>query len=77
MEEILFNTSGSQAIYQIVALLIFFIFFIGVIIWLFKMDEKDIKRMEEIPLDNDSYDTFNKMDKLNIGDSVRREGEIV
>jgi cytochrome c oxidase cbb3-type subunit IV len=40
-------------IYPLISLVIFALFFIGLIIWLFKIDKSYIKEMEILPLDLD------------------------
>jgi len=40
-------------IYPIISLIIFLTFFIGLLIWVFKVDKKYIKKMKELPLDGD------------------------
>lgn len=37
-------------VYAIISMIIFITFFIGIIIWLFKVDKQYIKKMEELPL---------------------------
>jgi cytochrome c oxidase cbb3-type subunit IV len=40
-------------VYPLISLVIFALFFIGLIIWLFKIDKSYIKEMEILPLDLD------------------------
>ena len=40
-------------IYTIASMIIFILFFIGMTIWLFKVDKKYIQEMSELPLQND------------------------
>jgi len=56
MEQNIFDGSNGLAIYQVISFIIFFLIFIGVIIWIVKMDKGLIKRMQSIPLDNDTDD---------------------
>jgi hypothetical protein len=56
MEQSIFDGSNGLAIYQVISFMIFFLIFIGVIIWIIKMDKGLIERMKSIPLDNDTDD---------------------
>ncbi|HEY7751450.1 MAG TPA: cbb3-type cytochrome c oxidase subunit 3 [Ignavibacteriaceae bacterium] len=38
-------------IYAIISMIIFIIFFIGIVIWMIKVDKKYIKKMRELPLE--------------------------
>lgn len=51
-KNVLENIGGIE-LYPIVSLVIFFLFFTGVLIWVFKADKKYIRKMEAIPLEND------------------------
>jgi cytochrome c oxidase cbb3-type subunit IV len=41
-------------IYPLISFLIFFLFFIGVTIWVFKTDKGFFAKMENLPLDNNN-----------------------
>ncbi len=41
------------SIFPIISLLIFFIFFAGLLWWVFKMDKKTVQLLSNIPLEND------------------------
>ncbi|MFI5144063.1 MAG: cytochrome C oxidase Cbb3 [Ignavibacteria bacterium] len=56
MEQSIFDGSNGLAIYQVISFMIFFLIFIGVIIWIIKMDKGLIERMKSIPLDSDTDD---------------------
>ncbi|RPI13833.1 MAG: cbb3-type cytochrome c oxidase subunit 3 [Ignavibacteriae bacterium] len=47
------NIEGIE-IYPIISFVIFFLFFIAVTVWIFRMDKSYVKQMEVIPLDEDS-----------------------
>ena len=51
-KELLQSIEGIE-IYPIISLLIFIAFFIGVVIWIVRMDKKYVKEMESLPLQND------------------------
>ena len=46
-------TIDGVEIYPIISLLIFFLFFSGVLIWALKVDKKKLKALEEMPLSDD------------------------
>jgi len=45
--------------FTIVSMVIFILFFIGMIIWLFKVDKKYIKTMSELPLEEGNNEFSN------------------
>jgi cbb3-type cytochrome oxidase subunit 3 len=49
IKEVLQSIEGIE-FYTIISMLIFILFFIGMTIWLFKVDKKYIKAMSELPL---------------------------
>lgn len=53
IKEILQSIEGVE-IYPIISLLIFFSFFIGIAIWLMKMDKSQIIKIKKIPFNNDN-----------------------
>ena len=46
-------------IYPIISLLVFFIFFVIMIIWMFRVDKKYLKKMQELPLDSNNNQNNN------------------
>lgn len=52
-KEILNSISGIE-IWPIIGLFLFMILFIGIIVWVFRLDKRFIKKMEELPLEKDS-----------------------
>lgn len=44
------------AIYPIVVTIVFFLLFIGIIIWAIRADKKYVKHMSELPLDAQHYE---------------------
>ena len=46
------ETMDNIAIYPIISMLIFFTFFIGLIVYVIKMDKKSVDILSNIPLDN-------------------------
>lgn len=57
-KEVLQSIEGIE-FYTIVSMFIFILFFIGMTIWLFKVDKKHIKTMSELPLDKDNNEFSN------------------
>ena len=62
-KEILESVEGI-GIYPIISLLVFFIFFVALIIWVFKADIKYLNKMKMLPLDlsPDQQDSQNNDD---------------
>lgn len=48
-----FEQINDVALWPIISLLIFFTFFIGLLIWVWKVDKSFIRKMENLPLEND------------------------
>ena len=63
-KDILQSIEGVE-FYAIAAMIIFILFFVGIIIWLIKVDKGYIKEMSELPLSDDPNDTLNENVKLN------------
>ena len=61
-KNILQSIDGVE-IYAIIALLIFFLFFIGVTIWLLKVDKDYLKKMSKLPLESDNKEISNFIGK--------------
>ena len=57
-KEILQSIEGIE-FYTIVSMIIFILFFVGMTIWLFKVDKKYIKTMSELPLEEDNNEFSN------------------
>jgi cbb3-type cytochrome oxidase subunit 3 len=57
-KEVLQSIEGVE-FYTIVSMIIFILFFIGMTIWLFKLDKKYIKDMSELPLEKDKNEFSN------------------
>lgn len=58
IREVLQSIEGIE-IYPIISLIIFFSIFIGIVVWVVKMDKNKADRYNKIPLDEDNND-FNK-----------------
>ena len=57
-KDILQSISGIE-LYAIVAMVIFILFFLGMTIWVIKVDKKYIKRMSELPIEEDNNEISN------------------
>ncbi|MEJ2104635.1 MAG: cbb3-type cytochrome c oxidase subunit 3 [Ignavibacteriaceae bacterium] len=57
-KEVLQSIEGV-GFYTIVSMIIFILFFIGMTIWLFKVDKKYIKQMSELPLSEEDKEIKN------------------
>lgn len=57
-KEVLQSIEGIE-FYTIVSMIIFILFFIGMTIWLFKVDKKYIKKMSELPLEEENNEFSN------------------
>jgi len=57
-KEVLQSIEGVE-FYTIISMIIFILFFIGMTIWLFKVDKKYFKQMSELPLQNDDNEILN------------------
>ena len=57
-KEVLQSIEGVE-FYTIVSMMIFILFFVGMTIWLFKVDKKYIKTMSELPLEKDNNEFSN------------------
>jgi hypothetical protein len=52
-KDILQSISGIE-LYAIVAMIIFILFFVGITIWVIKVDKNYIKKMSELPIEEDN-----------------------
>jgi hypothetical protein len=57
-KDILQSISGIE-LYAIAAMVIFILFFVGMTIWVIKVDKKYIKRMSELPIEEDNNEISN------------------
>jgi cbb3-type cytochrome oxidase subunit 3 len=57
-KEVLQSIQGIE-FYTIASMLILILFFIGIVIWLFKVDKKYIKTMRELPLNEENNEVKN------------------
>jgi hypothetical protein len=57
-KEVLQSIEGVE-FYTIISMMIIILFFVGMIIWLLKVDKKYIKTMSELPLEEDNNEFSN------------------
>ena len=43
---------AGVSIYPVISLVLFTVFFTGVMIWIWRMDKKEIERIEQLPLED-------------------------
>lgn len=58
-----FEGAENIAVGPVISLIIFFIFFIVLLYWVFKVDKSFIKKMEEMPLNDTSVADHNSQEK--------------
>lgn len=49
-----FEGAENIEVGPVISLIMFFVFFIGLLYWVFKVDKNFIKKMEDMPLDDGS-----------------------
>ena len=59
-----FEGAENIAIGPVISLIIFFVFFIVLLYWVFKVDKAFIKKMGELPLNDDTVDNQNLHEKV-------------
>lgn len=58
-----FETIQGIDIYPVISLLIFFIFFVGLFVWIIRADKKYINTMKNLPLDDSNVSEFKGTEK--------------
>ncbi len=51
MFQYLFDSIAGVEIFPIISLILFFVVFVGIVIWAIRADKDYLKKMEELPLD--------------------------
>jgi len=59
-----FEGAENIAVGPVISLIIFFGFFIVLLYWVFKVDKEFIKKMGELPLDDDTVANQNSHEKV-------------
>ena len=52
-------------IYPLISLLVFIIFFVVILVWMFKIDKNYIKEMEQLPLESNNNRNLSSTGKTN------------
>jgi len=52
-------------IYPLISLLVFVIFFVVILVWMFRIDKNYIKEMEQLPLDSNNNRNLNSTGETN------------
>ncbi len=55
------ETIDGISIYPVISFLIFFLFFIGLTIFVFRMGKNHVKSMKELPFDDGNHDPENAL----------------
>jgi cytochrome c oxidase cbb3-type subunit IV len=64
MHKELLQSIDGVSIYPIISLIVFVIFFAVILIWMLKVDKKYIKKMENLPFENEEENNFNNTGDL-------------
>jgi Ca2+/Na+ antiporter len=62
-KEILQSIEGVS-VYPIISLIVFVLFFAVILVWMLKVDKKYIKKMENLPFENEEKNNFNNTGDL-------------
>lgn len=57
-----FEQVENVEVWPIISLVIFLTFFVGLLIWVVKVDKKYIKEMSDLPMDDATENTKNTLD---------------
>jgi cbb3-type cytochrome oxidase subunit 3 len=52
----IFESMSNIGIFGLTSMILFFLIFIGVIVWTIRADKKYLKKMEHMPLDSSTID---------------------
>ena len=55
----LLQSIDGVSLYPVISLIVFVLFFVIILIWMFKVDKNYIKKMENLPLEKDEENNFN------------------
>lgn len=58
-----FEGAENIEVGPVISLIMFFVFFIGLLYWVFKVDKNFIKKMEDMPLDDGSVANQDSQEK--------------
>lgn len=54
MFKAVFAGAGELAIYPVISLLLFLSIFVGVLVWVFRLNKPHLEHMSKLPLENNS-----------------------
>lgn len=57
MEQNVIEAIEGISMYPVISLILFVLFFAGIIYWMIKADKNHIKKMSELPLEEDNFQT--------------------
>ena len=60
----LLQSIDGVSIYPLISLVVFVIFFVVMLIWMIKVDKNYIKKMENLPFENEEENNFNNTGDL-------------
>ena len=63
IKELLQSIEGVS-VYPIISLIVFVLFFVIILVWMFKVDKNYIKKMENLPFEKDEENNFNNTGDL-------------
>ena len=55
MEQNVIEAIDGISAYPIISLIIFVLFFTGIVIWMMKADKNHLKKMSELPIEDDNF----------------------
>jgi cytochrome c oxidase cbb3-type subunit IV len=63
IKELLQSVEGVS-IYPVISLIVFVLFFVIILVWMLKVDKNYIKKMENLPFENEEENNFNNTGDL-------------
>jgi Ca2+/Na+ antiporter len=60
----LLQSIDGVSVYPIISLVVFVLFFIVILVWMLKVDKKYIKKMENLPFEQEEKNNFNNTGDL-------------
>jgi Ca2+/Na+ antiporter len=63
IKELLQSVEGVS-VYPIISLIVFVLFFVIILVWMFKVDKNYIKKMENLPFEKEEENNFNNTGDL-------------
>lgn len=60
----LLQSIDGVSVYPIISLIVFVLFFVVILVWMLKVDKKYIKKMENLPFEQEEKNNFNNTGDL-------------